>query len=1477
MASTIQIKRGTGSAVPSGLSDGELAINLDSGKLYFGSGSTSVNSFRFTNLTADNYIVSSSVTNYTFQTLSGSSDFGDDTGDIHNRTGSLKITGSLQLNGSNVLTSVPIDTSGLKSLKINASGQTGSLTVGPAARQIELRGGSTFTSTNPRILSSTGIIEVDDAIQMNSHLIYFHEGATNSYIGVDIFTPDNLRIHANQDLYLVPDDNLIISSSTSAKTISYNNFDLRGELTASGNISSSGTIVASNLLQNSDTASFVINSQTGSFSTITQLNASSSTLQTNINAKSSIVQLNTSSSALQTNINAKATTGSSVLFTNITASGNISSSGTITANSIVGTVGTATQGTIDHDSLANFVANEHIDHSGVSITAGAGLTGGGTIASTRDIAVGAGTGVTVNANDVAIGQDVATTANVLFNHVTSSGNISSSGNLITTTLQFTGTDTSENATHYLEFKKPGNTVSNITNGVSINPSSDTMILGGVTTIAGQAGTITGLTSLTSTNITSSGNISASGTIFANQIETDQLVSHIGDANTGLQFDSDTVTIQGNNEHIALFASNRIEFTENLNSTHYISGSSLISDSHITASGNISSSGTITAATLDATAVSDTLAAAIVAEIDNDEIPIAKLAEDAVTINSGTNLSGGGAVTLGGAITLNVDDAFLKNNADDTTSGKLTTAGLNSTSHITASGNISASGTVTANSIVGTVGTATQGTIDHDSLANFVANEHIDHSGVSITAGAGLTGGGTIAATRTLSINSASIAPFFSSSANNFYTVGFVSASGDLTIGGKSQFIGNITASGNISASGDIEVANTIFFDGQNHIVGHHASDGLQIRTQNAEPIVFKTNGNNIRATIAADGETTFAGVLNSTKLNTGQGDNELYAMNQDVETTDNVLFNNITASGNISASGDIIGDNLFMRNHIAVAETSNTIAFGFENDTAIQIGKQANPTKIIGHITASGNISSSGTIFTDEISSPANNLTISSSTVTITSTTAGEANLILEADTDNNDENDNPFMSFKQDSGGIAGMIGLSGDADKWPDGTTLTGVTANAMVIGMTGSASSTNRQLYLAAGNSASLRVENDADIHIYENLNVTKTISVADTSVVDYGITNANTLTFGRANRPTIFQGTSFNAQTNITASGNISSSGTITANSIVGTVGTATQGTIDHDSLANFVANEHIDHSAVSVIAGDGLTGGGTIAANRTIAIGAGTGIDVAADAISVDVSDFMANGSNNRVITATGTDAMNGEANLLFDGSTLTTRGATGQLRVESTDTSVVDGQNFAKIVFTDIDGASDDNAEIRAVATEDHEDSTPAVGSKLEFRASQKQDASGGHLMLTLDPDTNATFAVPVVDGGRTIVKILPTDFVPNDGGRPVMIEDDSIGSNELFLFSQGSFDMYAYIEIPHGMTATHVKIFGSDTSQNFTTYEGNTNSKTIAVKGSATAIGTEKDITDVACTTTNYLVILVSSDGSTDEIYGGYVKIIPS
>src|SRR6056300_1426067 len=79
------------------------------------------------------------------------------------------------------------------------------------------------------------------------------------------------------------------------------------------------------------------------------------------------------------------------------------------------------------------------------------------------------------------------------------------------------------------------------------------------------------------------------------------------------------------------------------------------------------------------------------------------------------------------------------------------------------------------------------------------------------------------------------------------------------------------------------------------------------------------------------------------------------------------------------------------------------------------------------------------------------------------------------------------------------------------------------------------------------------------------------------------------------------------------------------------------------------------TVTSVTGGNGLTG--SVTTSGSLAVGAGTGIDVAADSISVDVSDFMSNGSNNRIITATGTDAMNAEANMTFDGSTLAVTGA----------------------------------------------------------------------------------------------------------------------------------------------------------------------------------------------------------------------------
>ena len=83
------------------------------------------------------------------------------------------------------------------------------------------------------------------------------------------------------------------------------------------------------------------------------------------------------------------------------AAGKMVASGVTTANIVSGLVSGSAQ--IDHDSTTGFVANEHIDHSTVSVTAGNGLTGGGTIAATRTINVVSGNnGIVVNADDITL-------------------------------------------------------------------------------------------------------------------------------------------------------------------------------------------------------------------------------------------------------------------------------------------------------------------------------------------------------------------------------------------------------------------------------------------------------------------------------------------------------------------------------------------------------------------------------------------------------------------------------------------------------------------------------------------------------------------------------------------------------------------------------------------------------------------------------------------------------------------------------------------------------------------------------------------------------------------------------------------------------------------------------------------------------------------------------------------------------------------
>ncbi len=105
--------------------------------------------------------------------------------------------------------------------------------------------------------------------------------------------------------------------------------------------------------------------------------------------------------------------------------------------------------------------------------------------------------------------------------------------------------------------------------------------------------------------------------------------------------------------------------------------------------------------------------------------------------------------------------------------------------------------------------------------------------------------------------------------------------------------------------------------------------------------------------------------------------------------------------------------------------------------------------------------------------------------------------------------------------------------------------------------------------------------------------------------------------------------------------------------------------------------------------------------------AGTGIDISSTTISVDVSDFMTNGSNDRILTATGTDAMNAEANLTFDGTDLKLLGDDLEMRwgagqdfkiyVSSDDAYLVNIREDKDIRFMVNDGNGTSGANITAL------------------------------------------------------------------------------------------------------------------------------------------------------------------------------------
>ena len=264
--------------------------------------------------------------------------------------------------------------------------------------------------------------------------------------------------------------------------------------------------------------------------------------------------------------------------------------------------------------------------------------------------------------------------------------------------------------------------------------------------------------------------------------------------------------------------------------------------------------------------------------------------------------------------------------------------------------------------------------------------------------------------------------------------------------------------------------------------------------------------------------------------------------------------------------------------------------------------------------------------------------------------------------------------------------------------------------------------------------------------------------------------------------------------------------------------------------------------------------------------AGTGIDISSTTISVDVSDFMSNGADNRVLTATGTDAFRGEGNLTFDGSTLAVTGA-----LTTTSTINIGGvATFQSNLAIESDGilyfgggshtfireVSDDNLTIAVGGTnmlDLVEDTTDyvrvrdntllAVGSSNDMNFKHNgtdsfiSNDTGKLYIDALAQDED--FFIRVNDGGSTITAlqidssdagsaIFNHDVKVNDNGKlkagdgnDLQIYHDGSNSNivnntgDLYLYNTGTQDKdIIFVVNDGGSNVTAMKIDASETAR---------------------------------------------------------------
>ena len=108
------------------------------------------------------------------------------------------------------------------------------------------------------------------------------------------------------------------------------------------------------------------------------------------------------------------------------------------------------------------------------------------------------------------------------------------------------------------------------------------------------------------------------------------------------------------------------------------------------------------------------------------------------------------------------------------------------------------------------------------------------------------------------------------------------------------FTGAINLAGSLYITDELDVAESVSVGTTLDVTGATTLSTLDV-----------SGSTTVGGTLNVTGNTTISGTLDAPTLNTGQGDNELYAMNQDVQTTDGVIFDTLSVTNSASVGGSL--------------------------------------------------------------------------------------------------------------------------------------------------------------------------------------------------------------------------------------------------------------------------------------------------------------------------------------------------------------------------------------------------------------------------------------------------------------------------------------------------------------------------------------------------------------------------------------------